>query len=80
MNERLGELREMQDQITARRRDDLIGETVSVLVDSPGIGRSHREAPEIDGVIHLSETLEVVSGVLEVECAKLLTDFFATKR
>ena len=24
--------------------------------------------------------VEVVSGVLEVECAKLLTDFFATKR
>ncbi len=61
INERLVELREMQDQITARRRDDLIGETVSVLVDSLGIGRSHREAPEIDGVIHLSETLAVGS-------------------
>ena len=24
--------------------------------------------------------VEVVSGVLEDECAKLLTDFFATKR
>jgi len=24
--------------------------------------------------------VEVVSGVLEKECAKLLTDFFATKR
>ena len=61
MNERLGELREMQDQITARRRDDLIGETLEVLVDSTGVGRSHREAPEIDGVIHVSETLSVGS-------------------
>ncbi len=61
MNERLGELREMQDAITARRRDDLIGETLEVLVDSTGVGRSHREAPEIDGVIHVSETLEVGS-------------------
>lgn len=61
MNERLSELREMQDAITARRRDDLIGETLEVLVDSPGVGRSHREAPEIDGVIHVSETLDVGS-------------------
>ena len=61
MNERLGELREMQDQITARRRDDLIGDTLEVLVDSTGVGRSHREAPEIDGVIHVSETLSVGS-------------------
>ena len=61
MNERLSELREMQDAITARRRDDLIGETLEVLVDSPGVGRSHREAPEIDGVIHVSETLEMGS-------------------
>ena len=61
MNERLGELREMQDAITARRRDDLIGDTLEVLVDSTGVGRSHREAPEIDGVIHVSETLSVGS-------------------
>lgn len=71
MNERLGELREMQDAITARRRDDLIGETLEVLVDSPGIGRSHREAPEIDGVIHVSETLGVGSFV-QVEIADAL--------
>ncbi len=70
MNERLGELREMQDAITARRRDDLIGETLEVLVDSTGVGRSHREAPEIDGVIHVSETLSVGSFVqVEIEDA-----------
>ncbi|CAB4671542.1 unannotated protein [freshwater metagenome] len=71
MNERLGELREMQDAITARRRDDLIGETLEVLVDSTGVGRSHREAPEIDGVIHVSETLSVGSFV-QVEIADAL--------
>ncbi len=59
MNERIAELREMQDTITARRRDDLIGRTLNVLIDEPGVARSHREAPEIDGVIHVSETLEV---------------------
>ncbi len=71
MNERLSELREMQDAITARRRDDLIGETLEVLVDSTGVGRSHREAPEIDGVIHVSETLSVGSFV-QVEIADAL--------
>lgn len=59
MNERIAELREMQDAITASRRDDLIGETVNVLVDEQGIGRTHREAPSIDGVVHVSQDLEV---------------------
>ena len=59
MHERLAELREMQDDITARRRDELIGETVTVLVDSPGEARSTREAPEIDGVVEVPSSLAV---------------------
>ena len=59
MDERIAELREMQDAITAARRDDLIGQTVNVLVDERGIGRTHREAPSIDGVVHVSLDLEV---------------------
>jgi len=61
MAERLAELREMQDGITAERRDLLIGERLEVLVDSPGEGRSFREAPEIDGVVRLADSLEVGS-------------------
>lgn len=57
MHERLAELRELQDDITASRRDALIGSTVEVLVDTVGIGRSHREAPEIDGVVHVDAAL-----------------------
>jgi ribosomal protein S12 methylthiotransferase len=57
--ERLLELSELQDRITAVRRSDLIGEIVEVLVDEPGVGRSHREAPEIDGVIAVPEALPV---------------------
>jgi ribosomal protein S12 methylthiotransferase len=49
--ERLLEMSELQDRITAERRSDLIGDVVEVLVDEPGVGRSHREAPEIDGII-----------------------------
>ncbi len=59
MHARLAELRELQDDITAARRDDLIGTVQRVLVDSPGVGRSHREAPEIDGVVHVGHDLAV---------------------
>lgn len=59
--ERLAELRECQDVITASKRDGLIGADVEVLVDSPGVGRSHREAPEIDGVICVPASLAVGS-------------------
>ena len=51
--ERLLELRDLQDGITARRRASLVGRQVEVLVDEPGSGRSHREAPEIDGIVVL---------------------------
>ncbi len=59
MRERLAELSEMQDRITARRRDALVGSVIEVLVDEPGVGRSHREAPEIDGVVNLVGALAV---------------------
>jgi ribosomal protein S12 methylthiotransferase len=57
--ERLAELRELQDGITAARRDALVGQRLTVLVDEPGVARSHHEAPEIDGVILVSEDLPV---------------------
>jgi ribosomal protein S12 methylthiotransferase len=59
MHERLAELREMQDRITAARRDALIGSVLEVLVDEPGVARSHREAPEIDGIIEVPTSLAV---------------------
>jgi ribosomal protein S12 methylthiotransferase len=59
MDERLAELRERQDEITAARRDELIGTTLRVLVDAPGTARGHREAPEIDGVVQVPDSLAV---------------------
>jgi ribosomal protein S12 methylthiotransferase len=59
MRDRLAELSELQDSITARRRDDLVGREIRVLVDEVGVGRSHREAPEIDGIVEVSTTLAV---------------------
>lgn len=66
MQDRIFELRDLQDDITATKRDGLVGQTVSVLVDEPGVGRSHREAPEIDGVITVPARLPVGS-IVEVE-------------
>jgi ribosomal protein S12 methylthiotransferase len=59
VDDRLAELRERQDAITAARRDDLVGAEVDVLVDAPGEARSHREAPEIDGIVVVPRHLEV---------------------
>ncbi len=57
IGERLAELRELQDSITATRRDMLIGTTATVLVDRPGVARSVREAPEIDGIVTVPPVL-----------------------
>ena len=59
MNERLAELRELQDGITAARRDEQIGRHVRVLVDSTGVARSAGEAPEIDGIVHVGHDVPV---------------------
>jgi len=59
MRDRLAELSELQDSITARRRDDLVGREIRVLVDEAGVGRSHREAPEIDGIVEIPDSLAV---------------------
>ncbi len=59
--ERLRELADLQDRITEKKQDSQIGNRVSVLTESQGIARSHREAPEIDGLIHVPDTLKVGS-------------------
>jgi ribosomal protein S12 methylthiotransferase len=64
--ERLRECAEVQDRITADKRARLVGTKMAVLVDGPGVARSHREAPEIDGLVHVPRTMEtgVVSEVV----------------
>lgn len=59
VRDRLAELSELQDSITARRRDDLVGRRIHVLVDEVGVARSHREAPEIDGIVEVPSALAV---------------------
>jgi ribosomal protein S12 methylthiotransferase len=59
VRERLGECAEVQDPITNGARQALVGERIEVLVDGVDddgvlVGRTHREAPEIDGVVRLA--------------------------
>ena len=58
VHERLRECSEVQEPITAAARAALVGREVEVLVDGVDdddvvVGRTHREAPEIDGVVRL---------------------------
>ena len=71
MDERLAELRELQDRTTAAKRDELIGQRVTVLVDAPGQARSTREAPEIDGIITVPDHL-TVGAFVEVDIVDAL--------
>lgn len=72
--ERLAEASELQDVITRAKRAALVGTTQEVLIDAPGIARSHREAPEIDGIVRVPEGFPVgtlqtvtVTGVAGVD-------------
>jgi ribosomal protein S12 methylthiotransferase len=57
MHERLRECAEAQEPITDASRRSLVGKEVDVLVDGDDegefVGRTYREAPEIDGVVRL---------------------------
>jgi len=57
--ERLRYLQEIQDDVTSSRNAAQVGRVLEVLVDQveegQAVGRSYREAPEIDGVILLDE-------------------------
>ena len=69
--ERLRELSEVQDRISIMaRRDALVRRTVDVLVDEVReeaglvVGRTHREAPEIDGVVSVNGAAGVHPGAV----------------
>ncbi|NNN22452.1 MAG: radical SAM protein [Acidimicrobiales bacterium] len=64
--ERLEEASLLQDSITARKREEIVGSTIEVLLDSSLAGRSFREAPEIDGVV-------MIDGVSDFGIASEMT-------
>jgi ribosomal protein S12 methylthiotransferase len=77
VTERIRECTELQDGITARRREVLIGSTIEVLVDAPGEARSYREAPEIDGIVTVPDHLPVGTFVEVVVTDSDGPDLFA---
>ncbi len=68
VRERLLELAAQQEPITAAARAALIGEEIEVLIDGVEdglvVGRSHREAPEIDGVVRVAGDVFARPGVI----------------
>jgi hypothetical protein len=50
---------------------------MTVLVDGPGVGRSHREAPEIDGIVHIADDLAAGSFVEVVATGSAGPDLWA---
>ncbi len=75
MTERLRECAEVQEPITNGARAALVGQTVDVLVDGVEdgvvVGRTHREAPEIDGVVRLTADFARPGAIVSA----LVTDF-----
>ncbi len=67
VRERLGELHDVQEPITAAARAALVGASIDVLVDGVdadggATGRTYREAPEIDGLVHLDASQATASA------------------
>ncbi len=63
VSEWISECSELQGSITAERRGALVGTVCRALVDRPGQARSHREAPEIDGLIKVPRHIPVGTWV-----------------
>ncbi len=70
--ERLRECEEVQAPITQAARDEVVATATELTVLIEGtdadtgvaVGRSHREAPEIDGLIHVATTTALRPGML----------------
>jgi ribosomal protein S12 methylthiotransferase len=80
----LRECEEVQDPITRAARDALVGREIDVLVDERDaesgslVGRTHREAPEIDGVVVLDADWARPGALVRAHVTDALgTDLFA---
>lgn len=61
--ERLQELMRVQEGVSLARNQAWIGKTLNVLIEGEGdgisVGRSYRDAPEIDGLVIVENEIEV---------------------
>jgi ribosomal protein S12 methylthiotransferase len=76
--ERYQRLMELQQGISLARNQQMIGRTLDVLVEGSGeslsVGRSYRDAPEVDGLVLVKEELPVgeivpvlITGAMEYD-------------
>lgn len=49
----------LQREIAAEVSEGMIGKTIRVLVEEPGVARGEGDAPDIDGRVYVSEDLPV---------------------
>ena len=84
-NQRYKELMKLQQMISKSINGSVVGKTLSVLVEtltSSGqiIGRSHRDAPEIDGLVYIESEKALMPGdVVQVKITKASEyDLFGT--
>jgi len=78
--ERRGRLMELQQRISLEKNQEFVGQTLDVLVEGEGegisLGRSYRDAPEIDGLVIIEGRLpigEIVPVVINGALAYDLT-------
>jgi ribosomal protein S12 methylthiotransferase len=66
----------VQEPITRAARDALVGREIEVLVDDVSadavIGRTHREAPEIDGVVYLHAEFAKAGAVVRAHVTEAI--------
>ena len=66
--DRQAELMELQQDIVFDRNEDLIGEEMLVMIEgkvadeNAYVGRTYRDAPNVDGLIFVNTDEELVSG------------------
>lgn len=56
-------LMELQRKVSRERNGLFVGKILRVLVEKPRVGRSYRDAPEIDGLVYLDRDVKVGSFV-----------------
>lgn len=68
IEERWNRFMEVQQDISAQRLKRHVGKTLDVLIDQVTpegiIGRSHADAPEIDGLVHVTSKGRVLPGTI----------------
>ena len=82
VDERVGRLQALVEELTAQRAEERVGEVVEVLVESPdGEGRAAHQAPEVDGTTrvpgagHVGRLVQaVVTGSEGVDLTAALVD------